>query len=309
MAKPKEPHGTDSRDSRRPVGGGQIIPCGISPEKQRAIREYGKDLRAIAYTIGSHGLTKEQFEASGIFQAAIESIRGTKSATMLDKREFVRSVLEHLRDGGEISNWKSSGSRDRHDFEIQFPDGRTCVIETKGCLDGNNTNIFTRPPNADEFVIWSLCQNPGSNMSHNVWSGIHTRLGPEIISEHKQVDGLIVWDMLCGSDKRPCPKLAADPARAAELSLGNTVPPPCLYVFPRTIPDYRNNPCPRAWSLAEVRILDVLHRVFKGRDEEVVEVRFEAGHNGADITRVTRLLRNGVEIARSKADVVKRARG
>lgn len=55
--------------------------------------------------------------------------------------------------------------------------------------------------------------------------------------------------------------------------------------------------------------LDVLHRVFKGRDEEVVEVRFEAGHNGADITRVTRLLRNGVEIARSKADVVKRARG
>ena len=53
----------------------------------------------------------------------------------------------------------------------------------------------------------------------------------------------------------------------------------------------------------------MLHRVFKGRDEEVVEVRFEAGHNGADITRVTRLLRNGVEIARSKADVVKRARG
>ncbi len=32
----------------------------------------------------------------------------------------------------------------------------------------NNTNIFTRPPNADEFVIWSLCQNPGSNMSHNI---------------------------------------------------------------------------------------------------------------------------------------------
>lgn len=182
------------------------------------------------------------------------------------------------------------------------------MIETKGCLDGNNTNIFTRPPNADEFVIWSLCQNPGSNMGHNVWSGIHTRLGPEIISEHKQVDGLIVWDMLCGTDKRPCPKLVSESGRAVQVS-NRTVPPPCIYLFPRTIPDYRNNPFPRAWLLGEVRVLDVLHRVFKGRSEEVVEVRFEAGHNGTDITRITRLSRNGAEIARSKADVVKRARG
>lgn len=264
----------------------------------------------MAHTIGSHGLTKEQFEASGIFQAAIESIRGTKSATMRDKREFVRNVLDHLRVLGEISRWTASGSRDRHDFEVQFPDGRTCVIETKGCLDGNNTNIFTRPPNADEFVIWSLCQNPGSNMGHNVWSGIHTRLGPEIISEHKQVDGLIVWDMLCGTDRRACPKLASEPSRGTELSRGGAaVPPPCLYVFPRTIPDYRNNPFPRAWPLKDVRILQVLHRAFKGRDDEVAEVRFEAGHNGSDITRVTHLSRNGQEVVRSKADVIRRARG
>src|ERR1035438_9763243 len=246
MRKSNEPREPDpaSRDSKLLLGKEQIIPCSITLEKQRIIRKYGGELRAAAHKIGSHGLTREEFEASGIFQAAIESIRGTKSATMLDKRKFVRSVLEYLRDRAEISSWKSSGSRDRHDFEIQFPDGRTCVIETKGCLDGNNTNIFTRPPNADEFVIWSLCQNPGSDMGHNVWSGIHTRLGPEIISEHKQVDGLIVWDMLCGTDKRTFPKLAARPSRGTELSHGTTVPPPCLYLFPRTIPDYRNNPFP-----------------------------------------------------------------
>jgi hypothetical protein len=55
--------------------------------------------------------------------------------------------------------------------------------------------------------------------------------------------------------------------------------------------------------------MDVLHRVFNCRLDEVAEVRFEAGHNGTDITRITHLLRNGKEILRSKADVVKRARG
>jgi hypothetical protein len=309
MPSPNKKRQTGTSGSEPPLGKGQIIPCGITPEKQKMIRKYSEDLRAVAHMVGSHGLTREQFEASGIFQAAIESIRGTKSATMSGKRDFVRKVLEHLRALGEILSWKSSGSRDRHDFEIQFPGGRTCVVESKGCLDGNNTNIFTRPPNADEFVIWSLCQNPGSNMGHNVWSGIHTRLGPEIISEHKQVDGLVVWDMLCGTDKRPCPKLALDPARAVTLYDGTAVPPPCLYLFPRTIPDYRNNQFPPAWSLGEIRLMDVLHRVFNCRLDEVAEVRFEAGHNGTDITRITHLLRNGKEILRSKADVVKRARG
>jgi len=244
-----------------------------------------------------------------MFQAAIERIRGTKSATMSTKRRFVHKVLDHLRAIGEVSSWESSGSRDRHDFEVRFPDGRTCVIKAKGCLDGNNTNIFTRPPNADEFVIWSLCQNPGSDMNHNVWSAVHTRLGPEIISEHKQVDGLIVWDMLCGTERRPCPKLALDPARLASLSDGTAVPPPCLYLFPRTIPDYRNNSFQPAWSLGKVRMLDVLYHAFKCRQEDVVEVRFEAGHDGTDITRITHLFRNGREIRASKADAVKRARG
>ena len=39
--------------------------------------------------------------------------------------------------------------------------GRVSVVELKGCLDGNNTTIFERPANAQEFIIWSVCTNPG----------------------------------------------------------------------------------------------------------------------------------------------------
>lgn len=286
-----------------------LIPCGVSNEKQHQIREYAEALREAAHSIGSHGLTREQFEASGLFQAAIERIRGTKSATMMDKRLFILRVLDHLKKLGEIAGWESSGGRDRHDYEITFPDQRVSVIEAKGCLDGNNTTIFTRPPNADEFVIWSLCQNPGANMEKNVWSGIHTRLGPEMMASGKHVDGLIVWDGLCGTEQRICPKLLANPTRATDLGFASPVPPPCLYLFPRTIPDYRNNPNPAPWPLKEIRIMEVLHRVFKGDQDDTAEVRFEAQHNGKDVTRITRICRAGVEMRVSKAQEIRRAKG
>ncbi len=183
------------------------------------------------------------------------------------------------------------------------------VVEAKGCLDGQNTTIFIRSPNADEFIIWSLCQNPGSDPGHNAWSGIHTRLGPEIIAMHKQVDGLVVWDMLCGTEKRPCPKIVRNEQRLTRLAEGSKVPPPCIFLFPRTIPDYRNNPFPRAWALNEVRLLEVLHRVFKGERGEITEVRFEAGHDGTNVLRTTHLSRGGHEIVRSHPDVIRRARG
>ena len=30
------------------------------------------------------------------------------------------------------------------------------AIELKGCLDGNNTDIFERPTHVQEFVMWSV---------------------------------------------------------------------------------------------------------------------------------------------------------
>jgi len=249
----------------------------------------------------------EDFWTSGVFRAAIERIRGTQSASTTEKRDFMALILDHMKSEGAIADWDFTGAADRHDYQIKFDDGWLCVVEAKGCLDGNNTNIFERPANADEFLIWSLCQNSGSDPRHNAWSGIHTRLGAEIIHRQQRVDGLVVWDMLCGTKGRPCPKLDSE-GKVTQLSDGRFVPPPCLFLFPRTIPDPRNNPSPPSWSLSDVRLLSALATTFTGTTRDVVSVEIHARAEGADVQRKTMFTRDEETIAESRWTCLRRAR-
>jgi hypothetical protein len=227
---------------------------------------------------------------------------------MAEKRAFMASALDHLAESGLIRAWTYQGAGERHDYQVTMPTGHISVVEAKGCMDGNNTNIFERPPQADEFVMWSLCQNPGSDPRHNAWSGIHTRLSAEIIHRRQRVDGLVVWDMVCGTAGRPCPKLIADATRATRLGEAHLVPPPCLYLFPRSIPDPRNNPTPACWQLEEVQLLHALWTGFSGNAADVVEVRIEARIEGVNTQRRTRFFRAGKEVAASKWASIRRAR-
>ncbi len=283
-----------------------VILCELSEETERLINDYAEALKAHAPRIGDHGMNDDEFWQSGLFRAAIERLRGTQAATTSEKREFIEKVLDFLKQQGKITDWKFSGSGERHDYEVCIDD-RICVIEAKGCLDGNNTNIFQRPANADEFIIWSLCQNPGADPRHNAWSGIHTRLSAEIIHRKESVDGLIIWDMLCGTRGRICPKLNNEPERATKTG-SMKVPPPCLYLFPRTIPDARNNPKPLCWKIDEVKFLKILYDVFKCDDQDVVEIGIEAQMSGPDVKRRTIWKRNGTIVTESKWTTLKRAR-
>jgi len=284
-----------------------IIACELLPQVKKTIENYADELVRDAHTIGSHGLTQQQFQESGIFRSALERLRGIQAASMAEKRAFMEAILDYLQRKGKVRRWKFTGAGERHDYQIKMPDGRISIVETKGCLDGNNTNIFERPPNADEFVIWSLCQNPGSDPRKNAWSGIHTRLGAEVIHRRQKVDGVVIWDMVCGTPGRPCPKLQKDPARSIRLDRG-VVPPPCIYLFPRSIPDPRSNPDPPCWSLTEVRLLQALHEAFKGDDEDVVQVHIEARMSGSDVERRTRFLRHATEFSCSSWSPLRRAR-
>jgi hypothetical protein len=134
------------------------------------------------------------------------------------------------------------------------------------------------------------------------------RLGAEIIHRKQRVDGLVIWDMVCGTIGRPCPKLVANPKRATKLGSGRVVPPPCVYLFPRTLPDPRNNPGPKCWKLADIHILDALWRRFNGNERDVVEVKIEARMRGADLERRTRLSREGTEFMSSEWTTLRRAR-
>jgi hypothetical protein len=215
-------------------------------------------------------------------------------------------VLNYLEDQGAIASWQSAGGVNRYDYEIVLPSGRIAVIELKGCLDGNNTNIFERPPQAQEFYIWSVCQNAGANPARNAWSGIHTRLSAEIIDKEKQVDGLIIWDMVCGTIGRTCPKLTADSTRSTEVGQ-HRLPPPCLYLFPATIPSPRNNPSPATHTLESLEFLTALHTHFKGREEEVFTVSLSTRYSGRDLQRMTVVSSGGAVVQESGWQAIRRS--
>jgi len=268
-------------------------PCERNTDLNQAIDSYAEELKLHAHTIGSHGMSEMAFYQSGIFRGAIEKIRGTFSASMADKRIFASAILNFMQDEGHIADWESSGGQNRHDYLVTLNNGRLAAIELKGCLDGNNTNIFVRPPHVNEFIIWSICTNEASDPRHNAWSGIHTRLSAEIISSSQQVDGLIILDWLCGTISRPCPKLSGEvPDMPTEVG-PYRIPPPCIYVFPSTIPSPRNNPSPTVPQVSDVGILKAFHDSFGGSNQYLNFVSFNVSYRGSDTVRSTTIRRNG----------------
>jgi hypothetical protein len=282
-----------------------ITPCKKNPELKQRIEEFAEVLKTKAHLLADYGLSENDFYNSGLFRGSIERIRGQFSATMREKREFVRRVLSYMEDNNFIKSFESSGSRNRYDYTVDLPSGRTAVIELKGGLDGNNTNIFERPAHANELIVWSVSTNQGGDPRRNVWSGLHTRLSAEMIANNKRVDGLIVWDWVCGTLGRRCPKLDSDPSRKTVIAQFE-LPPPCIYLLPATIPEVRNNAAPAAQALSNVEILDAFHRCFKGLPEEVNYVDFEVAHRGADTVRRTTVRRGGNIVQQSEFTPIQR---
>ncbi len=283
-----------------------IIPCQRNNSLREQIEAFAETLKTEAHTLGDHGLSESEFYSSGVFRGAIERVRGQFSATMRDKREFVQHVLNYMQDEGFINDWESAGDANRHDYAVGLESGRTAIIELKGCLDGNNTTIFERPPHADEFIIWSICTSPAADPRHNAWSGIHTRLSAEIVSREQRVDGIVIWDMVCGTVWRPCPKLLADDSRLTIVG-PYSLPPPCLYILPSTIPSPRNNPSPQPQQLVDVEIMMVFNDCFLCRPEEINYVSFDVAHREADTVRTTRVVRDGAVQKESAPTAIRRS--
>ncbi|WP_068876335.1 MULTISPECIES: hypothetical protein [unclassified Phenylobacterium] len=283
-----------------------VIPCEQDPQLRAQIERFAEILKTQAHLLGDHGLTETEFYRSAIFRGAIEKVRGEFSATMRGKREFVQHVLNHLEDGGHIAGWDRAKRGARNDYYVQLNSGRTAVIDLKGCLDGANTNIFERPPEADEFVTWSLCTNVGADPRRNAWSGLHTRLSAEMLSRNQRVDGLVIWDMICGTVGRPCPKLAALAPEARLTRLGPfETPPPCLYVLPADIPS-PDHPVAAAQTLDGVELMAAFQRAFGGADDEVNFVDFEVAEADGGLVRRTIIRRAGFVQHASEMTAIRR---
>lgn len=282
-----------------------VIPCDQDSRLRAEIDRFAEALKTQAHALGDHGLTETDFYNSPILRGAIEKLRGEFSATMRGKREFVQHVLNHMQDGGFIGEWDRAKAGARNDYYIQLNSGRTAVIDLKGCLDGANTNIFERPPEADEFITWSLCTNSGADPRRNAWSGIHTRLSAEMISRNQRVDGVVIWDWICGTMGRPCPKLALLGAPRTTTLGPFTTPPPCVYVLPGQIPSLEH-PLASAQGLEDVELLSAFHRAFSGSDDEVHYVDFELAEQGDGLFRRTTVRRAGVQQHASEMTAIRR---
>jgi hypothetical protein len=283
-----------------------VIPCEQDSRLRAQIDQFADALKTQAHQLGDHGLDEASFYSSHILRGAIEKLRGEFSATLRGKREFIQHVLNHMQDGGFIADWDRAKGGARNDYYVRLNSGRLAVIDQKGCLDGANTNIFERPPEADEFVTWSLCTNSGADPRRNAWSGIHTRLSAEMISRNQRVDGLVIWDMICGTAGRPCPKLAALAPSNRTTAVGPfTTPPPCVYVLPGRIPSLAH-PFAAAQALDQVELLDAFRRAFGGLDEEVNYVDIELGEQSDGVFRRTTIRRAGLVQHASEMTAIRR---
>jgi hypothetical protein len=205
-----------------------------------------------------------------LLSAAVESLRGTASATTTPKRRFCGAVLDHMARTGHIVEWEFLGSSGRQDYRVVLPGGYRVAIEAKGCPDGNNMTIWERPSWAREFVVWSQC--PDSLRHHpgvGVWKGIATRLLPHTTAKRELVDALVFYDGRCGSDLRRCPKLHGvnGPLRKAATDIPGQdgrawLPPPSVYLFPSTIAHPTNDPCPVVHTLEDCRFARAMLSAF-----------------------------------------------
>lgn len=273
------------------------IPCRRDSAQREKVEQLAELIKTQAHTLMPE-MAEAEFYKSGLLRSAVEYLRGQYSATMADKKAFAALVLNHLQDRALIRSWSPAGGQNRYDYEVVLASGRIAAIELKGCLDGNNTNIFERPHQAEEFVIWSVCTNPNADPERNVWSGLHTRLSAEIIVREVCVDAVIVWDMLCDTLARPCPKLLTASREKVEVGQYALVPP-CVYLLPRTVPSPRNNPAPPPHTLANLEFARTLNVAFGGLESEVRVVTIEARQNHAEIERRTTVLVGGTQVRQS----------
>lgn len=270
-----------------------VIPCQQNTGLRDQIEKFSEVLKTQAHLLGDHGLDEKEFYNSGLFRGAIERIRGQYSATMRPKREFVQHVLNHMEDAGQIEGWDLSEAAERSDYWVRLPQGRNAVIALTGGMDGNNVTLFERPVTSDEFVIWSMMTNAAGDPRRNAWSGIHTRLSAEMIARDQQVDGVIVWDMVCGTVGRPCPKIVAEAAPRLTDVGPFRVPPPCIYMFPAIVPGGAVTKAV-AQPMGNVTLLQAFHNCFQGRDDEINYVDFEIEVRGTETCRKTKVTRAGL---------------
>jgi hypothetical protein len=179
-----------------------------------------------------HNIQPDDYNEKLVFRSAVESIRGGFIASSTTSRQrLISDTLSAMQEAQRIVGFQETSRGSRCDFTVtieQDPD-YFASIEVKGG-EGNSINISERPAWAREFAVW--CHLDGAIVNqpaHGAWA-ILNRLTNELVRRNKQVDVLLIKDVICGTALRPCPKYLG---RERQMGLSTA---PDVFLLPQRRP-------------------------------------------------------------------------
>lgn len=188
--------------------------------------------------LNSHGLTEGEYLAA--FPAAIEIVRGRMAARNANRRKFLASVFVEMEKRGLISSLRIPSYGNDTIYRIGLSDQMEIAVIQKGCPDGAHSSLaWAKPEWASESYIWWVCSSTAMSPGEHVVKGINRLRGRFLAEPHSDanaIDGVIFHNEVCGTPGRPCPKLE----RATTID-GVRVPPPCIYVLPKSLGSHRRD--------------------------------------------------------------------
>lgn len=208
----------------------EAAPCrhrGTPPEE--VIARVAEIIRAVSQDseyLYQRGVSAEEFDLA--LPAAIEKIRGSRSASNNDRKDFLLGIFRHLQASGAIVSFQVPKYGDDTIYRLRVPTVGDVAIIQKGCPDGKHSSVAWEVPDwAVESYLWWVCPSTKGDPGWHVSAGVK-RLRREFFSNRSDtLDGIIFHSDLCGSDLRPCPKKL----QSVQIE-GEDVPPPCIWIMP-----------------------------------------------------------------------------
>lgn len=185
-----------------------------------------KSLASHPEVLARYGISPKEF--SSAFPAAIESVRGSMSASNSNRRQFLASVLNHVVDRGLATSVSAPVYGDDTVYRLGVPSIGTVAIIQKGCPDGAHSSVRWQAPDwAEETYLWWLCSSMKAHPGEHIMKGVNRLRGRFFSDASDTLSGVIFHNDLCGTPQRPCPKQA----KSAFID-GQLVPAPCIYTMP-----------------------------------------------------------------------------
>ncbi|MGV9334807.1 hypothetical protein [Nocardia sp. NPDC003726] len=210
-----------SADEAAPCKHAGAPPQFIVDSVSRLIQNLGSD----SDLIKRYGLTPAEYRSA--LPAAIEGLRGSMSASVSDRKEFLAGVFQAMLAAGAIDRFDRPKYGEDTVYRLTIQGSVIAVIQ-KGCPDGAHSSVrWSAPDWADETYLWWLCDSMRYQPGEHIAKGVN-RLRQRFFGDAPDtLSGVIFHNHLCGSRQRLCPKSA----KAMDVG-GIQVSAPCVYVMP-----------------------------------------------------------------------------